>query len=84
MLVGSSPGSCTPMQVQVNMETSLHHRGIHEPAAASDHSPSWIGSKGALQFIIKLFSSLKHTEELERDCSSHPSSPRPIISMLLG
>ena len=32
----------------------LHQRGIHEPAAASDHFPSWIGSKGALFFSFLL------------------------------
>lgn len=32
----------------------LHKRGIHEPAAASDHFPSWIGSKGALRSSRRL------------------------------
>lgn len=50
-LAGSSPGSCKPMQVRRLLPHCMHQTGIHEPAAASDHFPSWIGSKGALLLV---------------------------------
>ena len=42
----------------------LHQRGIHEPAAASDHFPSWIGSKGALLCCLPTSCPLRHPMNL--------------------
>jgi hypothetical protein len=70
MLVGSSPGSCTPMQVRVNLlkysttEVSMN-RQLHPTTP-----PPGLDRRELFNSSSNLFSSLKHSEELEHDCSS--------------